>query len=195
MLGVYRNMALGLGITALVALLIASTPAVYQPIFGTPLKWVAILAPLAFVLFFSFRMERMTTAQARTAFYAFAAVMGVSMASIFLVFAGTSIALAFFSAAAVFAAISLWGYTTNVDLSRGSTLGSFVVRGVLALALGAVAFLFPVSALFALTMVFAAYAGADGLLSTVAGVRGAARREERWWALILRGIIGIAVAE
>src|SRR3546814_4655818 len=50
MLGVYRNMALGLGITALVALLVASTPALYQPIFGTPLKWVAIFAPLAFVL-------------------------------------------------------------------------------------------------------------------------------------------------
>src|SRR3546814_4247801 len=79
MLGVYRNMALGLGITALVALLIASTPALYQPIFGTPLKWVAIFAPLAFVLFFSFRVERMTTAGASTAFYAFAAVMGVSI--------------------------------------------------------------------------------------------------------------------
>jgi FtsH-binding integral membrane protein len=121
MLGVYRNMALGLGITALVALLIASTPALYQPIFGTPLKWVAIFAPLAFVLFFSFRVERMTIRQSRTAFYAFAAVMGVSMASIFLVFTGTSIALAFASAAAVFAGMSLWGYTTRVDLSRWST--------------------------------------------------------------------------
>src|SRR3546814_7383443 len=103
-------MALGLGITALVALLVGSTPALFQPIFGTPLKWVAIFAPLAFVLFFSFRVGRMTTTQARTAFYAFAAVMGVSMASIFLVFTGTSIALAFFSAAAVFAGMSLWGY-------------------------------------------------------------------------------------
>ncbi|MBM7405210.1 MULTISPECIES: HdeD family acid-resistance protein [Sphingomonas] len=70
----------------------------------------------------------------------------------------------------------------------------FVVRGVLALVLGAVAVLFPVSALFAFTMVFAAYAGADGLLSTIAGVRGPTRNEERWWALILRGIVGIAVA-
>lgn len=72
--------------------------------------------------------------------------------------------------------------------------GWFVVRGVLALILGTVAFLFPISALFAFTMVFAAYAGADGLVSTIAGVRGATRREERWWTLILRGIIGIAVA-
>jgi len=121
MLGIYRNMALGLGVTALVASLIASVPALYQPIFGTPLKWIAILAPLAFVLLLSFRLERMTTAQARTAFFAFAAVMGVSMASIFLVFADTSIALAFVSAAAVFAGMSLWGYTTGVDLSRWST--------------------------------------------------------------------------
>ncbi|CAM5533864.1 Bax inhibitor-1/YccA family protein [Sphingobium scionense] len=121
MLGVYRNMALGLGITALVALLVASTPGLYQPIFGTPLKWAAIFAPLAFVLFFSFRVERMTIAQARMAFYAFAGVMGVSMASIFLVFTDTSIALAFASAAAVFAGMSLWGYTTRIDLSRWST--------------------------------------------------------------------------
>src|SRR3546814_43139 len=138
-LGVYRNMALGLGITALVALLVASTPALYQPIFGTPLKWVAIFAPLAFVLFFSFRVERMTTTQARTAFYAFAAVMGVSMASIFLVFTGTSIALAFFSAAAVFAGMSLWGYTTNVDLSRWST---FLMVGLIGVVIASLVNLF-----------------------------------------------------
>jgi FtsH-binding integral membrane protein len=139
MLGVYRNMALGLGITALVALLIASTPALYQPIFGTPLKWVAIFAPLAFVLFFTFRVERMTTAQARTAFYAFASVMGVSMASIFLVFTGTSIALAFFSAAAVFAGMSLWGYSTNVDLSRWTT---FLMVGLIGVMIASVVNLF-----------------------------------------------------
>ena len=139
MLGVYRNMAMGLGITALVALLIASTPALYQPIFGTPLKWVAILAPLAFVLFFSFRVDRMTTEQARTAFYAFAAVMGVSMASIFLLFTGTSIAMAFFSAAAVFAGISLWGYTTDVDLSRWTT---FLMVGLIGVVIASLINLF-----------------------------------------------------
>ena len=139
MLGIYRNMALGLGLTALVAALIASVPAFYQPIFGTPLKWVAIFAPLAFVLFFSFRVERMTTAQARAAFFGFAAVMGVSMASIFLVFAGTSIALAFVSAAAVFAGMSLWGYTTNVDLSRWST---FLMVGLIGVVIASLVNLF-----------------------------------------------------
>lgn len=129
MLGIYRNMGIGLGITGLVALAVASTPPLAALIFGTPLKWVAMLAPLAFVMFFSFRVERMTTAGARTAFFAFAGVMGVSMASIFLVFTGTSIAMAFFTAAAMFAGLSLWGYTTNRDLTG---MGSFLMIGLIA---------------------------------------------------------------
>lgn len=72
--------------------------------------------------------------------------------------------------------------------------GWIVFRGVLALALGVVSFLFPLSALFAFAMVFAAYAGADGVFSMVAAVRGARRKEERWWAYVVRGIIGIATA-
>ncbi|MET0310200.1 MAG: Bax inhibitor-1/YccA family protein [Sphingomonas sp.] len=129
MLGIYRTMALGLGLTGLVALLVSSTPALYGPIFGTPLKWVVMLAPLAFVFFFTFRIERMTTATARATFFAFAAVMGVSMASIFLVFTNVSIATAFFAAASLFLGLSLWGYTTKTDLSRFST---FLMIGLLA---------------------------------------------------------------
>ncbi|MBN8814484.1 MAG: Bax inhibitor-1/YccA family protein [Sphingomonas sp.] len=129
MLGIYRNMGLGLALTGLVALAVAATPPLSALIFGTPLKWVAIFAPLAFVMFFSFRVDRMTTAGARTAFFAFAAVMGVSMASIFLVFTGTSIASAFFTAAAMFAGLSLWGYTTKRDLTG---LGSFLMVGLIA---------------------------------------------------------------
>jgi FtsH-binding integral membrane protein len=129
MLGIYRNMGIGLAITGLVALLVASSPPLVALIFGTPLKWVAMLAPLAFVFFFTFRIERMTTAGARTAFFAFAGVMGVSMASIFLVFTGTSIAMAFFTAAAMFAGLSLWGYTTHRDLTG---MGSFLMIGLIA---------------------------------------------------------------
>jgi FtsH-binding integral membrane protein len=129
MLGIYRNMGIGLAITGLVALAVASTPALVALIFGTPLKWVAMFAPLAFIFFFTFRIDRMTTAGARTAFYAFAAVMGVSMASIFLVFTGTSIAMAFFAASAMFAGLSLWGYTTGRDLTG---LGSFLFIGLIA---------------------------------------------------------------
>ncbi|MBC9031672.1 Bax inhibitor-1/YccA family protein [Sphingomonas sp. JC676] len=133
MLGIYRTMALGLAVTGLVALLVSSTPALYGPIFGTPLKWVVMLAPLAFVFFFTFRIERMTVATARATFFAFAAVMGVSMASIFLVFTDLSIATAFFAAAALFLGLSIWGYTTKTDLSRFSTflmIGLFAVIAV-----------------------------------------------------------------
>ncbi|RYE02591.1 MAG: Bax inhibitor-1/YccA family protein [Sphingomonadales bacterium] len=129
MLGIYRNMGIGLALTGLVALGVSMTPALVALIFGTPLKWVAMLAPLAFVFFFTFRIERMTTAGARTAFFAFAAVMGVSMASIFLVFTGTSIAMAFFTASAMFAGLSLIGYTTNRDLTG---MGSFLFVGLIA---------------------------------------------------------------
>jgi len=129
MLGIYRNMGIGLAITGLIALGVAATPPLAALIFGTPLKWVAIFAPLAFIFFFQFRIDRMTNAGARTAFYAFAAVMGVSMASIFLVFTATSIASAFFAAAAMFAGLSLWGYTTRRDLTG---LGSFLFVGLIA---------------------------------------------------------------
>jgi FtsH-binding integral membrane protein len=129
MLGIYRNMGIGLALTGLVALAVASTPALVALIFGTPLKWVAMFAPLAFVFFFQFRIDRMTTATARASFFAFAAIMGVSMASIFLVFTGQSIAMAFFTAAAMFAGLSLWGYTTGRDLTG---MGSFLIVGLFA---------------------------------------------------------------
>ncbi len=69
----------------------------------------------------------------------------------------------------------------------------FVLRGGLAIALGVLAVLFPVNTLFAFTMVFAAFALVDGLFSVMSGIKGATRKEERWWALILRGLVGTAV--
>lgn len=135
MIGIYRTMALGLLLTAGFSLAVASTPALVAAIFGTPLKWVAMFAPLAFVFFFTFRIDRITTASARMAFFAFAAVMGVSMASIFLVFTGASIAQMFLVAATMFAGVSLWGYTTQRDLSRWSTFLMMGLIGVVATSL------------------------------------------------------------
>ena len=128
MLRVYNYMGLGLVMTGLVAFIVGTTPALYVPIFSTPLKWVVMLAPLAFVLFFSFRMESMSASGAQTLFWAFCAVMGLSLASIFLVFTGTSIARTFFVAAAMFGATSLFGYTTKRDLSQ---FGSFLIMGLI----------------------------------------------------------------
>lgn len=128
MLRVYNYMASGVLLTGIVAMLVASSPALYQPIFGTPLKWVVMLAPLAFVFFFSFRIERMSAATAQAAYWAFAAVMGLSLSSVFLVFTGVSIAQTFFVTAIMFMAMSLWGYTTKRDLAR---FGSFLMMGLI----------------------------------------------------------------
>jgi FtsH-binding integral membrane protein len=152
MLGIYNNMALGLVVTGLVAFGIASTPTLYQPIFGTPLKWAAMFAPLAFVMFLSFRMERMSVASARTAFFAFAAVMGVSMAAVFLSFTGASIARTFFIAASMFLGMSLWGYTTKRDLTGWS---SFLFMGLIGVVVASIVNLFLGSTTLQLVVSFA----------------------------------------
>ena len=127
MLRVYNYMALGLVITGIVAFVVGSTPALYVPIFQSPLKWVVMLAPLAFVFFFSFRIQTMSSSTAQMTFWAFCAVMGLSLASVFLVFTKTSIAQTFFITAAMFGTISLYGYTTKRDLSK---MGSFLMMGL-----------------------------------------------------------------
>ena len=139
MLRVYNYMGLGLVMTGLVAFIVGTTPALYVPIFSTPLKWVVMFAPLAFVLFFSFRMESMSASGAQTLFWAFCAVMGLSLASIFLVFTGTSIARTFFIAAAMFGATSLYGYTTKRDLSQ---FGSFLIMGLIGVVIASLVNLF-----------------------------------------------------
>lgn len=128
MLRVYNFMVGGLGVTGLVALLVASTPALSTLIFGTPLKWVVMLAPLGFIMVLSWRFERMSASALQGLFWAFCGVMGLSMASIFLVFTGASVARVFFITAAMFAGMSLWGYTTRADLSK---MGSFLMMGLI----------------------------------------------------------------
>jgi FtsH-binding integral membrane protein len=128
MLSVYNYMGLGLAITGVVAFLVASTPALYGPIFGTPLKWVVMLAPLGFVFFLGAKIRTMSVGAAQLTFWLFAAVMGLSLASIFLVFTGESIARVFFITAGTFGAMSLYGYTTKRDLSAW---GSFLFMGLI----------------------------------------------------------------
>lgn len=139
MLGIYRNMGIALLISAAVAWFVASTPALYQAIFGTPLKWVAIFAPLAFVFFFSFRFEKMSLSGARIALFAFAGLMGLSLASVLLIFTGASIVTTFLTTAVTFLAMSLWGYTTKADLTR---MGSFLFMGLIGIVLASLINLF-----------------------------------------------------
>jgi len=139
MLRVFNYMALGLVVTGIVAYVVGNTPALYVPIFSSPLKWVVMLAPLAFVFFFSFRIQTMSASTAQMTFWAFCAVMGLSMASVFLVFTGTSIARTFFIAAGMFGATSLFGYTTKRDLSK---FGSLLIMGLIGVVIASLVNLF-----------------------------------------------------
>ena len=141
MLRVYNWMASGLALTGIVAILIANSSAIdylYRPVavYGgtsyqiTGLGYLAIFAPLGFVLLLSFGITRLSTAAAQAVFWAYCAVMGASLTSIFLVYTDTSIARTFFITAGTFAAMSLYGYTTKTDLTK---MGSFLMMAVLGL--------------------------------------------------------------
>ncbi len=145
MLSVYNYMALGLALTGLTAYVVASTPALWAVLFGTPLKWVVMLAPLGFVFFLSARIHRMSVSAAQLSFWGFAVLMGLSMASIFLVFTYTSIARVFFITAATFGAVSLYGYTTRRDLS---SFGTFLFMGLIGVVVASLVNLFLQSSAF-----------------------------------------------
>jgi len=137
MLKVYNLMALGLAITGVAAYL-GFNFAVQDNqltqfgvlLFQSPLRWVVILAPLAAVFFLSFRINRMSVAAAQTTFWVYAALVGLSLASIFLIYTQSSITQTFFVTAASFGALSLFGYTTKRDLSA---MGSFLIMGLFGL--------------------------------------------------------------
>jgi len=127
MLRIYNYMASGLALTGIVAYVFAQS-GFYAQVAATPLIWLIMLAPLGFVMAISFGLQRMQASTAQLLFWLFAGVMGLSLASIFLVFTGASIARVFFITAGTFAAMSLYGYTTKRDLSQ---FGSFLMMGLI----------------------------------------------------------------
>ena len=137
MLQVYNYMGLGLAITGAVAFLVAAT-ALYVPIFTTPLKGGDARAARLRVLPRRAHPQH-ERERAQLTFWAFAAIMGVSMASIFLVFTGASIARVFFITAGMFGAMSLYGYTTKRDLSGW---GSFLFMGLIGIVIAMLVNLF-----------------------------------------------------
>lgn len=143
MLRVYNIMAMGLAITGIAAYgtysLAQSSPSFANLIFVSPLKWVIMFAPLALVFFLSFRIEKMSVSSAQTTFWGFAAIMGVSLSSIFIVYTGQSIVQTFFVTAASFGALSLWGYTTKRDLTG---MGSFLMMGLFGIIIASVVNIF-----------------------------------------------------
>lgn len=139
MLRIYNYMGVGLVATGVIAMLVSSSPALMAAIFGTPLKWVVMLAPLAFIMVLSFGIHRMSFATAQLVFWTYCGAMGLSLSSIFLVFTGASIALTFFVTATTFLAMSLYGYTTKADLSK---MGTFLIMGVVGLVIASLVNIF-----------------------------------------------------
>jgi uncharacterized protein len=141
MLRVYNYMAAGVALTGVVAWFAYSQAVVEvggrlqltqfgHAIFSSPLKWVVMLAPLGLVMFLSFGINRLSASRALTLFFVYAGLLGLSLASIFLVYTGASVARVFFISAATFGATSLYGYTTQRDLSG---IGSFMFMGLIGL--------------------------------------------------------------
>lgn len=150
MLRVYNYMLMGLALTGLFALgtfnlAFQSTAGGYQltalgqTLFGSPLMWVIILAPLGMVFFLSFRIHKMSVGAAQLTFWIFAALMGISLATIFAAYTATSITQVFFITAATFGAMSLWGYTTRRDLTG---MGSFLFMGLIGIIIAMVVNIF-----------------------------------------------------
>ncbi len=146
MLKVYNLMALGLAITGVAAYLSfnlavdnGELTTFGRAIYVSGLKWVVIFAPVALVFFMSFRIHAMSVAAAQLTFWIYAALMGLSLSSIFLIYTGQSIVQTFFVTAASFGALSLYGYTTKRNLSA---MGSFLIMGLFGLIIASLVNLF-----------------------------------------------------
>jgi FtsH-binding integral membrane protein len=130
MLQVFNYMTLALGISGVVAYGVGISPDLMMAIWGSPLKWVVLLAPLGMALLMSFGINSMSTHTAKICLAVFAGLMGLSLSSIFAVFTMASIAQVFFISATTFGTTALWGYTTKRDLSN---MGSFLMMGMFGL--------------------------------------------------------------
>ena len=158
MLGVYNNMVLGMAITGLAALGFYMLSVTTDPsmavgklksglmltqfgatMYTSPLKWVVMFAPLAAVLYLSFRIQSMSASAARLTFWVYATLVGISLATIFFVYTSTSIVRVFFITAAAFGTLSLNGYTTKKDLTG---MGSFLIMGAVGLMIASIVNLF-----------------------------------------------------
>jgi len=146
MLGVYNHMTTALLMTGFFAyamkFAVMNVAGVGQLVYGTPLKWVVMLAPLGLVFWLSARIQSMSASKARNLFYVYAALMGISLASVLLMFSTASVARAFFITAGAFAGLSLYGYTTKRSLSA---MGSFMIIGLFGLIIAMIVNIFVAS--------------------------------------------------
>tara|TARA_B100001540_G_C15789465_1_gene634724 strand:+ start:190 stop:942 length:753 start_codon:yes stop_codon:yes gene_type:complete len=152
MLKVYNYMTTGLLLTGIIAFFfgkasivtgdagqIIGVTSIGALLFGSPIKWLVMLAPLGFVFYLSARINKMSISAAQITFWVFSAIMGLSLASLFIEFTQTSIARVFFITSGTFAAMSLYGYTTKRDLTK---LGGFLFMGLIGIIIASIVNIF-----------------------------------------------------
>ena len=143
---VYGLMSVAMLVTGGVAWAVGTNETMLATIFGSPLKWVVMFAPLVMVFAFGALISRLSVAAAQLFFYVYAAAVGLSLSFIFAVYTGTSIAQTFLVTAIAFAGLSLYGYTTKKDLSA---MGSFLIMGLIGLIVASVVNIFLASSALA----------------------------------------------
>ncbi len=153
MIRVYQNMMLAVLVSMCTSIIVSSVPALMAVLFGTPLKWLVMLAPIGFVLFFSFKLNDLSKETATILLYVFAALMGLSFSGIFIVYTGASIFMAFMSAAILFACMTFYGYFTKRSLE---SFGQFLIIGLIAIVIASIVNIFVGSS--TMTMVISALA-------------------------------------
>jgi FtsH-binding integral membrane protein len=155
MIRVYNYMTAGVALTGLVAWFayqaaggdqihivgnqVTGLTAFGHAIFASPLMWLFVLAPLGLVMLLSFGINRLSASTALMLFFVYAGLLGLSLATIFLAYTGASITRVFFISAATFGATSLYGYTTQRDLTG---VGSFLFMGLIGLVIASLVNIF-----------------------------------------------------
>lgn len=143
MLKIYNYMAGGLTATALVAYFVITNPSIFRLFFNemgyTGFGYLALVAPLILIFAFSWVLQRGTVSQVKSMFWGYSALMGISLAPIFLIYTGTSIARVFLITAATFGALSIYGYTTKKDLTAW---GGFLFMGVIGIVIASIVNMF-----------------------------------------------------
>ncbi|MDC0148432.1 Bax inhibitor-1/YccA family protein [Alphaproteobacteria bacterium] len=145
---VYNYMSVGLLLTAAAAY-VGAASGIYAQLAQTPLIYVLMFAPLGMVLWLSTRVHKMSASRAKTMFFVYAALMGLSLSYVLLMFTGVSVVRTFLVTAASFGALSLYGYTTKRDLSG---MGSFLFMGLVGIIIASVVNMFMQSSVMHLTI-------------------------------------------
>lgn len=149
MISVYNNMFLAVVNSLIVSLAVASSPELMKFLFSGMMKWIVIFAPLVMIFAMNWVMNKATYNEARVMLHIFAAVMGLSLSTIFAVYTTASIVSAFIGAAVLFGTMSLWGYFTRKSLE---SWGSFLFVGLIAVVIASVINVFLASSVLAMTV-------------------------------------------